>query len=218
MSVIRTCTRCGAEKEASLDFFPPHKAGKYGLHSRCIPCKKAEDAERRARPDQKARQKSWRDANKDRIREYALAYRASGYKSTAHVKAWRDANIEHARKTEASRKRSRRERDPAFLLRGRLSARLNSLLKGKNGRTSDQVLGYSRDELVSHIERQFERGMSWDLVAKGEIEIDHIVPISAFKIDSFDHPDFRVCWGLPNLRPMWKSENRSKGAKRLTLL
>ena len=52
----------------------------------------------------------------------------------------------------------------------------------------------------------------------GEWHIDHIVPVSSFTITSADDADFKACWALTNLRPMWADENRSKGDKRLTLL
>ena len=92
------------------------------------------------------------------------------------------------------------------------------MLAGKAGRGTEDLLGYTMLELRAHIERQFSQGMSWDALARGEIEIDHIIPVSSFRISSADHPDFSACWGLPNLRPMWKSDNRAKSAKVLTLL
>jgi len=42
--------------------------------------------------------------------------------------------------------------------------------------------------------------------------------VRAFSITSVEDPDFRACWGLPNLRPLWTKHNRSKGGKVLTLL
>lgn len=48
-------------------------------------------------------------------------------------------------------------------------------LKGqKNGRKWEKMVGYSRHDLVRHLERQFVQGMSWDNM--GEWQIDHIVP------------------------------------------
>lgn len=66
---MKTCTACRKEKPATADHFGPHKMGRGGFNPKCRPCKKADDTERRARPDQKARQKAWRDANKDKVRE-----------------------------------------------------------------------------------------------------------------------------------------------------
>lgn len=78
------------------------------------------------------------------------------------------------------------------------------------------ILGYTRDELVAHLERQFTKGMSWNNM--GEWHIDHIVPLSSFSIETPDSPDFARAWALTNLRPMWGIANMSKGGKVLTLL
>lgn len=215
---LRRCTRCGEEKIATLDYFPPHRAGKFGLNPRCIPCKKLDDAERRARPDQKERQQKWRDANKAKVRAYNQQYREQGYSSTEHVAQWRERNLEHARAYVREAQRRRRREDPAFLLKARVSARLNQMLMGKGSRRSEDLLGYTMEQLRQHIERQFTKGMSWDKVRRGLIEIDHIIPVKAFNITSVEDPDFKVCWALANLRPLWAEQNRSKNGRRTHLL
>jgi hypothetical protein len=213
----KVCTKCGVAKAATLDAFSPHKLGRFGLHPFCRQCKRADDAERRGRPDQKARQKAWRDANKDYVKSYNDGYRADN-PSTQYVAKWRAKNIDHARASEARRMRDRRAADAAFRLKCRVSSRLRMMLTGKAGRTTESLLGYSAASLKTHIERQFTRGMTWAAVFRGEIHIDHIVPVSAFRIETAEDADFKVCWGLPNLRPMWAKDNQSKGGKRLTLL
>lgn len=215
--IIRKCTKCNEEKHANLDNFPPHKLGKHGLHSLCIPCKKMNDTERRNRPDQKARQKEWRDRNKDKIREYNFKYRADGYVSTENVNRWRMNNLEHAKAMEASRARKRRATVPWYNLKTRMSARISGMLKnGKESKRTFDILGYTSQELCDHIEKQFVKGMGWHNMS--EWEIDHIIPVSHFKADDMDSDDFKACWALSNLRPMWKKDNRSKGAKLETLL
>jgi len=90
---------------------------------------------------------------------------------------------------------------------------LRRCLINKKDRTSE-ILGYKKDDLVRHIERQFVRGMSWD--NHGEWHIDHIVPVSWFVKNGETDP--KVINALTNLRPMWASENISKGNKREVLL
>ena len=72
------------------------------------------------------------------------------------------------------------------------------------------LLGYSPMDLVKRIESQFTDGMSWD--NKGEWHIDHIRPVVTFNFDSTDHPEFKECWALENLQPMWATDNLSKGS------
>lgn len=88
----------------------------------------------------------------------------------------------------------------------------------KGGRKSEptwKMLGYSLQDFVEHIERQFVDGMSWDNY--GQWHIDHIVPVT-----SFSHLPPNECvkraWHLPNLRPLWALENMRKNGKRLFLL
>jgi 5-methylcytosine-specific restriction endonuclease McrA len=54
--------------------------------------------------------------------------------------------------------------------------------------------------------------MTWKNYGK-EWQIDHIIPISAFNFTSFKHIDFKKCWSLRNLRPLWSQENNSKSNK-----
>ena len=51
--------------------------------------------------------------------------------------------------------------------------------------------------------------MSWDNA--GEWHIDHIIPDSWFNYKSIEDQQFKDCWALNNLQPMWKLENISKG-------
>jgi hypothetical protein len=75
------------------------------------------------------------------------------------------------------------------------------------------MVGYSAEQLKEHLEKQFNDGMSWENY--GEWHIDHIKPISSFEFDSSDDEQFKVCWSLDNLQPMWGIENIKKGNKLL---
>ena len=79
-----------------------------------------------------------------------------------------------------------------------------------------QYLGYTTEELKQHLERQFKKGMNWE--NKGEWHIDHIVPVSSFNIESIDSPEFRACFGLANLRPIWADDNMIKGDRCIYLI
>jgi len=58
--------------------------------------------------------------------------------------------------------------------------------------------------------------MTWEKFMNGEIHIDHIIPKAAFDLSDFDQ--WRICWGLPNLRPLWAKDNLEKKDKILNLL
>lgn len=115
--------------------------------------------------------------------------------------------------------RDRYGADLEFTLKHRVRALIRvTLTKGRDGLRMRELLGYGTEELRAHLERQFTQGMNWTRFMAGEIHIDHIVPVSAFDIQSPDSPEFRACWALSNLRPMWARDNLSKAGKVLTLL
>lgn len=213
---MKVCRKCGEAKPATSEHYGPHRLGKFGLEPRCRACKRVDAAELRQRPDQKSRQQAWRDANRAKVKEYNRSYREAGYKSTQHVAQWRAENIDAARKRDRDYMRAKRANDPKFRMLGRVRARLASMAQGRASRRTEELLGYTMAQLKEHIERQFQPGMGWHNM--GEWEIDHILPVASFKIESVDDPDFKVCWGLPNLQPLWRDQNRRKNAKVLTLL
>lgn len=217
LALIKGCTACGGQFPATSEFFGSHPLGRFGLYPQCRPCKKRADAERRNRPEQLARQRAWRANNRDRVRDYNEAYRAAGYTSTTDTARWRANNIDHAR-AYARGQQKRRIATPEGRLLGRIRARLRTMIHGRAGRRTEELLGYTMAALKVHIERQFTSGMTWEDVLSGRIHIDHIVPVSTFQISTPDDPDFKLCWALANLRPMWARDNQSKGGRRLTLL
>lgn len=87
---------------------------------------------------------------------------------------------------------------------------LKASLQGSE--TSDKasdILGYSPLALRQHLERGFTQEMSFSNY--GEWEVDHIRPV-------FDFPLWEVgidaeVHSLKNLRPLWRFNNQSKGAK-----
>lgn len=186
----------------------------------------------------------WREENPDRYAEAARAWRADNPEKTrSYSREWRERNPEvagrwakenpdkarqyvaewRARNVEKVRLSAREHmRTKLATPRGRLEAAIKggiiaSIKTGsKNRRKTFDLLGYTADDLFRHLERQFSPGMTWKNY--GEWEVDHILPISSFSYDTPDCEQFRACWALTNLRPLWRRENRSKRDKVLYLL
>lgn len=72
-----------------------------------------------------------------------------------------------------------------------------------------EILGYSRDDLMSRMESMFTGEMSWDNY--GDWHIDHIVPVSWFLEREVFDPS--VINALNNLQPLWAADNLSKSNK-----
>lgn len=122
-----------------------------------------------------------------------------------------------ARAKAAANHRLRSATDPAFRAHKRMASAIFQALKGrKNGRKWETLVGYTCADLVRHLERQFVSGMSWNNM--GEWHIDHIVPKSSFKYTDETDPEFKACWALTNLRPLWRGDNQTKHASREYLL
>ena len=103
----------------------------------------------------------------------------------------------------------------------KISAHFSTLMhralgKAKAGRSWKTFVDYTLEELMTHLERQFKPGMTWE--NKGEWHIDHIVPRSSFEYESPDDPEFKQAWALTNLRPLWAIDNIRKNATREFLL
>jgi hypothetical protein len=84
----------------------------------------------------------------------------------------------------------------------------------KSQKTFD-MLGYSVGELKAHLEKQFLPGMTWDNYGIHGWHIDHKTPRSKLIYDGPTHPNFKKCWCLENLQPLWAYDNLSKGDKTL---
>jgi len=116
---------------------------------------------------------------------------------------------------ENKRKQLKRDNDPIFRLNNSLSFGVLYSLKdkniSKNRRKWENLVGYTKKELKKHLEKLFKEGMNWSNY--GEWHIDHKVPKVFFKYKSTDDVEFKYCWSLNNLQPLWKKENIHKNDK-----
>jgi hypothetical protein len=86
------------------------------------------------------------------------------------------------------------------------SLKLNHI--SKKNRHWEDLVGYTVQNLKDHIEKLFQPNMSWDNY--GEWHIDHIIPKSFFQYTSTNDVEFKYCWSLHNLQPLWAKDNLSK--------
>ena len=141
---------------------------------------------------------------------------------------YRERDVEKARKREAEyRKRSRdrirayskeynakRKQNPKHRLSARMYSAVRRTLKENNieKSTTEIINGlYTKQELFEHIESLFTDGRSWERF--DEIHIDHIRPVASFNYTTTDCEDFKKCWALENLQPLWAKDNCRKGSK-----
>jgi hypothetical protein len=110
--------------------------------------------------------------------------------------------------------RERRKRNVKERLNSRMRTMVRHSLKGKkNGYSWERLVGYSSDDLRSHLTKTMPAGREWADFMAGDLEIDHILPICRFNFSEAGHIDFKRCWSMGNLRLLDKAENRQKHAK-----
>lgn len=116
------------------------------------------------------------------------------------------------RRSRYPRKNRKRVSPEAKKLRNCVSTHIRISLKdGKGGRSWERLVGYSITELMAHLEKKFKPGMNWS--NQGKWHIDHIIPVSAFNFTKSEDMDFKRCWALSNLQPLWAIENIKKNAR-----
>jgi hypothetical protein len=129
---------------------------------------------------------------------------------------WREENKEHVNKYKREYERKRRAEDPKYRLTARTRTAVYTCLKEANVvkyRSTFTLLGYSIEELMVHLEKQFTEGMTWENY--GQWHVDHIRPIASFNFTSPEDEDFKACWSLDNLQPLWGPDNLFKGSRYL---
>lgn len=161
--------------------------------------------------------RKWADSNREKMKETTKKWREENRekyleckrKQRKRYKKLHKEKVNEQRRLYAARKRIR---DAKFRLSQRMSNGIRKALReGKNGRAWEFLVGYSRQQLRRSIERKFLPGMTWDNM--GEWHIDHIIPVSVFNFKTYDDIDFKRCWALSNLQPMWGVDNLKKGNK-----
>lgn len=166
-------------------------------------------AEREANRDAlNAKQRAYHNSDEFKIKR--RAYRAANRELiNAQKRARRAAECDAARRKE----RERRASDPQRRLTENIRRRIRDAFTAKGLRPDkarrrwEKLVGYTAQQLMEHLERQFTRRMSWKNF--GKWHIDHIIPVSAFSFSSVDDLEFRSCWALSNLRPLWASRART---------
>ena len=140
----------------------------------------------------------WRKDNP----EYSKIYRETHKKE---IIEYRQNNKKKINKQQ----KQKRKTNLQFRLNGIMSnAIYQALKKNKAGQHWEDLVGYTLQNLIKHLESKFEEWMTWDNY--GKWHIDHIKPQSLFKFETTENKEFRECWKLENLQPLEAIENIKK--------
>jgi len=139
------------------------------------------------------RHKLWRKNNPEKVRIARIKWCKNNpdklrlYRRTRRVKMWQS---------------------PKDKLNHLLSNSIRTALKGnKAGRHWETLVGYTLADLKKDFESKYYNGMTWESFAKGGIDIHHIKPQHTFKFKVAEDPEFKECWALNNLQPLWYTDH-----------
>ena len=201
----KTCSTCGIEKPLS-EF---HKNGKHKNTQRYRPyCKPCESKQK-----QQYYQKN-KEAVRARHKEYYADPKNKEATLARHKKYYADnkeAILAKRKEHYADPKnKEKRQSDPLYKLKRNIRSLISISITNagfkKNSKTH-KILNCSFEEFMSHLEKQFNSGITWENY--GKWHLDHIVPVSLAsteeEIIKLNH--------YKNFQPMWGSENNSKNDK-----
>lgn len=191
--MTKVCTSCKSLLAATPENFYRSPSGRFGLQAKCKVC--------------------YRDLCREARREGRWPSHRRGYARNrearlAATRLWFANNRERRRAYDRARYGSR----PEFRMRKNIAEHLRATLRGKKGRRRwESVVGWLLADLMAHLERQFQPGMTWDNY--GEWHVDHIRPIASFDFTRNWDAAVLECWSLTNLQPLWATENRRKSSR-----
>jgi hypothetical protein len=174
-------------------------SGRRNIGGREVAMKKYE-----SKPETKKRKsenhKNWAEKNKEHLSKY--------------IKEYRENNVDKIRQIKRDYERNRKARDPLYKLISNFRTAIYQVLKESNVEKNKHyfdILQYTPEQLISHLENKFTDKMSWDNY--GDWHVDHKLPITHFNIYEMGDEEFMRCWSLDNLQPMWGIENIRKSNK-----
>jgi hypothetical protein len=151
--------------------------------------------------------------NKEKRLRYFSDWQKENYEHRKkYMDEYREKNIDRIRMVKRTYEKTRKANDPIYKLIANFRTAIYQVLKENNLQKNGhyfEILGYSPEELITHLEKKFVGEMSWENY--GTWHVDHIRPIVSFEINEINDEEFVKCWSLENLQPMWGEDNIRKG-------
>lgn len=158
--------------------------------------------------------------NKEKLNKQATEY-ARKHKKYINKRNydWRQRNPERAKQCQARYREKHRDKIRSqrkkfmSIPKNRVNHSINTLMLRslkikKNGSPWESLAGYTIIDLMQHLESLFLKGMTFR--NHGKWHIDHIKPVSSFNFESYEDGEFKQCWALENLQPLWAVDNLRK--------
>ena len=193
----KRCSAC-REKKPHQDF-AKNKSAKDGVQSYCRDCLRGRYGEYKR---QWARQHRGKGTMTEEVRKKYLECRRVYMRS--YLKR------DYVRAKRKKWQRGWYKNNPTTRMAANIGSHISvALRKNKNGRKWEELVGFTREELVAHLEKYFTPDMGWDNYGS-YWHIDHRTPKSWFSYNTPEDEQFKECWALENLRPITAHDNMVK--------
>ena len=159
--------------------------------------------------------KEWQKDNQGHLRRYREVYnRMNKSKKDRQNKIYYQQNKKYYNDYYSKKYRNEKK----FNLTKRMYSIIRfCILRGKAGYQWETYVGYTLEDLIHRLKNALPEGYNWQDYLEGRLELDHIIPISAWNFSEPTDNEFQECWALENLQLLTPEENHLKGSKILFL-
>ena len=175
----KTCSKCGEEKPLSLYY--KNKGRKDGVSVYCAKCMK----EYSKKPER-------------------VEYEKNRTKLRSKTENYKKYQVQYQMKLN----KKKYNEDYTFRIMKRMRNTLSKYITRKQ-KTTNELIGCSSEDLIKHLEKQFQYGMTWENYGQYGWHIDHIIPLSSAKTEE----DIIKLNHYTNLKPLWWKDNLRKSNK-----
>lgn len=165
--------------------------------------------------------KKYYEENKEIISENGRNYYQENRESILEKnKEYVSNNKDYVNNYQNKYRKNKRKNDPVYRFMKNVSTLIRLTFKStsssKNGESSkDKLPSGSGKDYVKYIESLWQEGMNWKNHGPSSKErktwqIDHIIPQSLLKYSSYNDLNFKICWDVENLKPLWSEDNTRK--------
>lgn len=156
--------------------------------------------------------KNWQQNNREKLRKIQKKYYENNKNKCLYFsRRWAINNYERVKELARNWRRNKWRTDSKFNLTVKIFRGINlSIRKNKKGGSWEKLVGYNLKDLIKRLKSTIPNGYTWQNYLEGKLQMDHIIPISAFNYTKPEHLNFKICWNLKNLRLLPVRENKIK--------
>lgn len=200
----KLCRKCGVVKD--IELFAKRKNRNNCPESYCIECQSNRSKKYYYNNIEECKKRSTRYLKKTGYgKEYLIKNRA---KLNEKAKVWIKSNRGKINKYQKERYYS----DANYNITKKIRVRFyKAVERGSKKSSVVGLLGCSISYFKIYLESKFVDGMTWELFFKGQIHVDHKVPLDAFDLTDIEQQ--KIAWHYSNLQPLWWYDNLKKGSK-----